>query len=165
MSRLAPLAALVLLLAACGPPEEDQIVLDDEAAQALAQGAQRLASALDDGDGCAAMAEADAVSSQARDGVAAGTVPPHVANEVEAVATELTGDLTCEPDDVEDVPDEGPEEDPQEEPDDEPVEEPDEGDGPPEDRGGGRDRGNGPDGEGPPGQAVGQGPGNPGGGR
>ena len=154
MSRLAPLAALVLLLAACGPPEEDQIVLDDEAAQALAQGAQRLASALDDGDGCAAMAEADAVSSQARDGVAAGTVPPHVANEVEAVATELTGDLACEPDDDGDDPAEEPEEAPEDEP------------GPdPEERERRGPRGGGPDGDGPPGQAGGKGPDSPGDGR
>jgi hypothetical protein len=157
--RLPLLAALVLLLAACGPPEEDQVVLDDEAAQALAQGAQRLASALEDEDGCAAMAEADAVASQARDGVAAGTVPPNVANEVEAVTSELTADIACEPDDLDEDPDDEAE-------DDGPPEDP--GEGPPEDRGdGGRgdgqDRGNGPDGQGPPGHAGGRG--GPGGGR
>jgi hypothetical protein len=149
--RIAPLAALVLLLAACGPPEEDQVVLDDEAAQALAQGAQRLASALEDEDGCAAMAEADAVASQARDGVASGTVPPHVANEVEAVTSELTTDLECEPDDLEDEPDEDSEEEPQE-----PEPEP-------EDRERRGPSGGGPDGEGPPGHAGGRG--GPGGGR
>jgi hypothetical protein len=149
--RIASLAALVLLLAACGPPEEDQVVLDDEAAQALAQGAQRLASALEDEDGCAAMAEADAVASQARDGVASGTVPPHVANEVEAVTSELTTDLACEPDDLEDEPDEDPEDEPQE-----PEPEPEDG----ERRG---PSGGGPDGEGPPGHAGGRG--GPGGGR
>ena len=138
---------LVLLLAACGPPEEDQVVLDDEAAQALAQGAQRLASALEDEDGCAALAEADAVASQARDGVASGTVPPHVGNEVEAVVTELTADLACEPD-----------EDPEEEPEDEPGPDPEDEPGPdPEDRERRGPRGGGPDGDGPPGQAGGQG--------
>ena len=130
-------------------------MLDDEAAQALAQGAQRLASALEDEDGCAAMAEADAVASQARDGVAAGTVPPNVANEVEAVTSELTADIACEPDDLDDEAEDdeaegGP-------PDDDPGEGPSENRGNGEGRGGGQDRGNGPDGEGPPGQAGGRG--------
>lgn len=148
MARLVPICALLLLVAACaGPEEEDAVALDEEAAQTLAEGAQRLAGALDDEDACAAMAEADAVNAQARDGVASGTVPPEVANQVEAVTTELTSQLTCEPDepDGDDEPDEP---EPEPEPDDPPEDDPDE-DQPSK----------GPEGEGPPGQAQGGGPG------
>ena len=178
VSRATPICALVLLLAACAGPEEDDVALDEETAQALSQGAQRLAAALEDEDPCAAMAEADAVNAQARDGVASGTVPADVANQVEAVTTELTSDLTCDPDeedaeqDAEDTDAEQDGEDTDAEQDGEDTDaeqEPDEG-GEPEDRGNGGppdDRGNGPDGEGPPGQAQGggAGPGGQGGGR
>lgn len=175
MSRLAVLALLLSLLAACAQPEEEAVALDADAAQALAQGAERLSSALADDDACAALAEADAVTSQARDGVESGTVPVDVANEVEAVAGELTSDLTCEPDDgdeAEEEEEEGPDEaDEEEGPPDEGDEEegpPDEGDepdtspdGPPQDERGPDDedgpRGGGPDGEGPPGHAGGPG--------
>lgn len=155
MARLVPICALLLLVAACaGPEEEDAVALDEEAAQTLAEGAQRLAGALDDEDACAAMAEADAVNAQARDGVASGTVPPEVANQVEAVTTELTSQLTCEPDepDGEDEPDgddEPDEPEPEPEPDDPPEDDPPDEDQP----------GKGPEGEGPPGQAQGGGPG------
>lgn len=161
MPRLTVLALLLVLLAACAQPEEEAVALDADAAQALAQGAERLASALADDDPCAALAEADAVTSQARDGVESGTVPADVANEVEAVTAELTSDLTCEPDDgdEEEDPDEGDgEEDPPDgggEPDTSP-------DGPPGDErepddGEGGPRGGGPDGQGPPGHAGGPG--------
>lgn len=165
MSRLAVPALLLSLLAACAQPEEEAVALDADAAQALAQGAERLSSALADDDACAALAEADAVTSQARDGVESGTVPVDVANEVEAVAGELTSDLTCEPDDGEEEDEEeGPDEGNQEDPPDESDEPDTSPDGPPQDERGPDNedgpRGGGPDGEGPPGHAGG-----PGGGR
>lgn len=160
------LLVALLLLAACAQPEEPSVTLDEEAAQGLAQGAQRLAGALDEGDACAAMAEADAVAAQARDGVASGTVPTDVANEVEAVVTEVTEDLSCDADastdededdandgDGEREPEPEPEPDPEPDPEPEAPEDDDPGGGPDDDG----PPGGGPDGDGPPGQAQGDG--------
>ena len=176
MSRpLLPLLTVLVLLTACAEPEDDAVALDEEAALALAQGAQRLASALEGDDACGALAEADAVASQARAGVRAGTVPTHVANEVDAVTSEVTADLDCRPDeesdeadqdgdgadqdgdgadgtDPADEADEPSEPAPDPEPDPEPA--PDPGGG----SNGGGPGGGGPGGGGPDGDPPGQGP-------
>lgn len=122
--RSALLLSSLLLLAACAGPGEGPDVLDEEAAAALAQGADQLASALDDGDECAALAEADALVSRTSDGVEAGLVPGDVAAEVEAIADETTDGLECTADEPTD-PDA-----PDEPGDDEPGDAPEDGDGP-----------------------------------
>lgn len=147
-----PLAVVpLLLLVACAGPEDDGVALDEDVAASLAQGAQRLAVFLEEQEGCDALAEADELAGRARDGVEAGTVPPEVANEVEAVVEEVTASVTCDPQATEDDAgeDDAAENDAAEN--DAAEDDADEGEG---DGGGpGPDApGNGPEGEGPPGR-------------
>jgi hypothetical protein len=143
----------LLLLVACSGPEEEAVVLDEDAAGTLAQGADRLAQMLAAGDECGALAEADALVAHVRDGVEAGLVPSGVATEVEAVASETTDDLVCDPDEESDADDPAPDTTEEPEPDPEPESDPDpdpdpggdagrddaDDDGPGEGRGRGRD--------------------------
>jgi hypothetical protein len=131
--------ALLLLVAACAGPEEEATVLDEDAAGTLAQGADRLAQELDEGDDCGALAEADAMVARARDGVEAGLVPNEVAAEVEAVASDTTDDLDCRPDEQDADADPDPDADSDPDPDPDPGGEDDGSEGRGEGRGGGRD--------------------------
>jgi hypothetical protein len=116
--RLLVAAAVAVVAAACddgaGDPEagEDPVIADAALGGALAEGADRLAALLEEGDDCAALEEAELLYARTRDGVDLGALPPAIAHEIEAVAVEVTRDLEC--------PDEGPEPEPEPEPDPEP---------------------------------------------
>jgi hypothetical protein len=106
----AGVAALALLLGACAGADDDTAaspITDAGVAATLADGAERLAALLDEGDDCAALDEAELLYTRAREGTDAGSVPPEVAREIEDVAAELTRALECDPE---------PEEEPEPEP-------------------------------------------------
>jgi hypothetical protein len=106
----AGLAVLVLLLGACAGADGDDAatspITDAGLAATLADGADRLAALLEEGDDCAALDEAELLYTRSREGTDAGSVPPEVAREIGDVAAELTRDLDCDDDaDAEPEPD------------------------------------------------------------
>lgn len=154
------MATVGVLALGCTTPEAADD-LDASTAEELAEGAERLAAALDADDSCVALTEADELERRVRAAGEAGDAPDEVVTETVRVAASLTADLRCDPaePDEPDEPDEPPEADG---PDDAPEADGpagngggDEADGGPPGGGPPSDRGNGP----PAGRGQGQGPG------
>lgn len=188
LPRAALAGAVAVVLAACDDPDTSEVELQPSTAAVLADGADRLAAALDDGEPCRVVAEADALVERAEVAVADGTAPADVGTEVVRVAQTLTTDVRCDPDGPVDLdsapgtddgtepepaePDPAPQDDPPDAPADDDVPSDDPGDGPPDDPGGGPpdERGGGPPDHADPGgrgggQGSGQGAAGRGGGR
>ncbi len=110
LRHLSAACAFAIATVACGGP---QTALDATEAAVLADRADRLADRLAADEACLALEEADALVARAERGVADGTVPDHVAAEIEAVAADVSGDLTCDPEPVTDPGADGASDDPE----------------------------------------------------
>ena len=98
--RTRSLAVVVALLAvACATPESDDVALSEAVSEDLADGADRLAEALEAEDDCGALAEADAIERRVDAIAASGEAPETVLTETIRVVAALTVDLRCTPDD------------------------------------------------------------------
>jgi hypothetical protein len=90
----AVLAALAL--AGCGGQEQAaRPRIDSETARRLADRSDEVARLLDDHRDCEAAHAADRLQGQAEAAVDAGTVPPALAHELSARATELVNEVNC----------------------------------------------------------------------
>jgi hypothetical protein len=104
-SPAAGVAVLALLVGACsGGVSDDQAgdqppaaAVDATLVAVLADGADRLAARVAADEPCEALEEAELLYARSREGADDGRVPEEVAREVEDVVTELSLDLTCEP--------------------------------------------------------------------
>jgi hypothetical protein len=102
-------AVLALLVGGCsGGASVDQPAAQEPAASVdatlvavLADGADRLAAHVAADEHCEALEEADLLYTRSREGAEDDRVPEEVAREIEDVVTDLSLDLTCEPEDDE----------------------------------------------------------------
>ena len=101
LSRSAWLTACsAILLAGCGgedPQRADGPAIDRTAATRLAATSDEIAELIDQGDECTAAHQADELLAAVREEIAAGTVPPALAPELEANAQALQNEVNCEP--------------------------------------------------------------------
>jgi hypothetical protein len=96
----AGLVGVALLAVACGGDggETATAELDPAVAAELADHADLVADRLGAGDHCDALEEAEALHARIRAGAEDGTIPAAVAREAEDVATDLTGQVSCDED-------------------------------------------------------------------
>jgi hypothetical protein len=81
---------------ACAAPDPEVALIDEAAGAVLADAADRLAEALEAGDGCRALEEAEALRTRADAALAAGEVDAAVADETHRIAAATTAGADCE---------------------------------------------------------------------
>jgi hypothetical protein len=99
VSKAAATAAVVLLLAGCGGGNHRALPppLPLELADRLATQSEQIALTLDKGDGCGALAQAQALQQQSIQAINAGRVPPRFEEPLLTAANDLVARISCAP--------------------------------------------------------------------